>query len=189
MKECGGMEVSGHLQAPAALPPGKILNAHCIRGWVGPRDGVDAVEWRTISCPWRESNSAVQPIDHYYTDEAILIVCGLIGINLGHDINIHISLTVRSSWNQLLSFMAELFLVKLQGRYPVQIGADICAFMYCAYTQACATSQHRYGTTQTTLYRGCVRRNVAVTVHVTYTATTDKHSVATIQLTCSKERT
>jgi hypothetical protein len=29
---------------------------HCIRGWVGPRAGMDAITERNISCPRRESN-------------------------------------------------------------------------------------------------------------------------------------
>jgi hypothetical protein len=29
------------------------------RGWMGPRTGLDAVEKRPMSCPWRESNSSV----------------------------------------------------------------------------------------------------------------------------------
>ena len=33
--------VSGQRQAPAALPPGKRAGTHCIRGWVGPRAGLD----------------------------------------------------------------------------------------------------------------------------------------------------
>jgi len=28
---------------PAALLPGKDPNTHCVRGWVGPRAGLDAV--------------------------------------------------------------------------------------------------------------------------------------------------
>ena len=33
--------VSGQQHAPAALPPGKRPGTHCIRGWVGPRAGLD----------------------------------------------------------------------------------------------------------------------------------------------------
>jgi hypothetical protein len=46
-----GMEVSGQLHVPAALPP----VPHWIGGWVGPRVGLDAVEKRKI-LPYRESN-------------------------------------------------------------------------------------------------------------------------------------
>ena len=35
------MEVGGQRHAPAALPPGKTPGTHWIRGWVGPRAGVD----------------------------------------------------------------------------------------------------------------------------------------------------
>jgi hypothetical protein len=35
------MGVGGQHQAPAALPPGKIPDTHCIGGWVGPRAGLD----------------------------------------------------------------------------------------------------------------------------------------------------
>jgi hypothetical protein len=38
------MEVSGHLQAPAALPPGKKTGNRCIGGWAGPRAGLDVFE-------------------------------------------------------------------------------------------------------------------------------------------------
>jgi hypothetical protein len=31
-------------------------------GWVGTRAGLDAVEYRKISCPFRELNKAVQPL-------------------------------------------------------------------------------------------------------------------------------
>jgi hypothetical protein len=33
------MEVSGQLHVPTALPPG----THCVRDWVGPKAGLDAV--------------------------------------------------------------------------------------------------------------------------------------------------
>jgi hypothetical protein len=56
------MEVSGQLQAQAALPQGKDPGTHWTGGWVGSRAGLDAVEQRKISCPCRESNPAVQPV-------------------------------------------------------------------------------------------------------------------------------
>jgi len=33
--------VGGQRHAPAALPPGKRPDTHCIGGWVGPRAGLD----------------------------------------------------------------------------------------------------------------------------------------------------
>jgi hypothetical protein len=33
--------VGGHRHAPAALPPGKRPDTHCIGGWVGPRTDLD----------------------------------------------------------------------------------------------------------------------------------------------------
>jgi hypothetical protein len=39
------MNVSGHLRAPAALPPGKTApGTHWMGGWLGPRDGLDNVK-------------------------------------------------------------------------------------------------------------------------------------------------
>jgi hypothetical protein len=35
------MGVGGQRHAPAALPLGKGRGTHCIRGWVGPRAGLD----------------------------------------------------------------------------------------------------------------------------------------------------
>ena len=35
------MGVDGQRHAPAALPRGKIPGTHCIRGWLGPRAGLD----------------------------------------------------------------------------------------------------------------------------------------------------
>jgi hypothetical protein len=47
----------------------KALGTHWIGGWVGPGAGLDAVEWRQISCPCRQSNP--QPVCRHYTDWAI----------------------------------------------------------------------------------------------------------------------
>jgi hypothetical protein len=69
------MEVSGHLHAPSALPPGETApGTHGIGGWVVPRAVLDAVVERKISCPRRESNPRtpiVQPVAQRYTDWAI----------------------------------------------------------------------------------------------------------------------
>ena len=35
------MEVGGQRHTPSALPPGKRPGTHCLRGWVGPRAGLD----------------------------------------------------------------------------------------------------------------------------------------------------
>jgi len=35
------MEMTGHLQGPAALPLGKNAGSNLIEGWVGPNDCVD----------------------------------------------------------------------------------------------------------------------------------------------------
>jgi len=45
-------EVGGQHNDLAALPPGKRPGAHCMGGWVGPRDGLD--DWRK-SRPHRAS--------------------------------------------------------------------------------------------------------------------------------------
>ena len=44
--------VGGQRHAPAALPPGKRTGTHCIRGWIGPRVGVNEFG---ISCFYRNS--------------------------------------------------------------------------------------------------------------------------------------
>ena len=50
------MEVKGQLHALAALPPRKNSNVHLIGGWVGLTAGLEDLENRNISCPWRDSN-------------------------------------------------------------------------------------------------------------------------------------
>jgi hypothetical protein len=49
----------------------RVTSTHWIRGWVGSRASLDAVEKRKISCPCQELNpnfSAIQPIAHCYTN-------------------------------------------------------------------------------------------------------------------------
>jgi hypothetical protein len=55
----------GQLDAPATLPPG----IHWIRGWVGPRAGLDDVERRKILLlsGVELDTSAVQPVASRYT--------------------------------------------------------------------------------------------------------------------------
>jgi hypothetical protein len=43
-------------------PRGKSPGVHLIRGWVGSRAGLDAVEKKEICFPCRESNPAIQPV-------------------------------------------------------------------------------------------------------------------------------
>jgi hypothetical protein len=59
------MEVSSQLHMTASLPPVKILYYLFIGGWVGPRAGMEAVEYRTICVNSRDSSheySVVQPL-------------------------------------------------------------------------------------------------------------------------------
>jgi hypothetical protein len=52
------MEVSIQLHAPTTLYPGrKAPDAHWIGGWVSSRSGLEAVEYREISCRCREFKS------------------------------------------------------------------------------------------------------------------------------------
>jgi hypothetical protein len=65
------MEVSGQLQAPAAIPRYPLDET-----LGGPKAGLDTVEKRQISCPCWESNSdslAVQPASCRYTDWLCLL--------------------------------------------------------------------------------------------------------------------
>jgi hypothetical protein len=50
------MDVSNQLLASAALPQGRVLDTHWTGGWVGPRAGLVAVEYRIISSFSWESN-------------------------------------------------------------------------------------------------------------------------------------
>jgi hypothetical protein len=49
------MEVSGGFHAPADLPPEKNPGTNLIRGWVGPRIGLEVSEERNVSCPFLDS--------------------------------------------------------------------------------------------------------------------------------------
>jgi hypothetical protein len=40
--------MSGQLHAPAALPTGKVLGAHLVGSWVGPKTALGDVERRKI---------------------------------------------------------------------------------------------------------------------------------------------
>jgi hypothetical protein len=60
------MEMSGQIHTPVALYPREMTpDIHCVEGGVGPRAGLDVMEKRKISHPYRESNpdsSVVQAI-------------------------------------------------------------------------------------------------------------------------------
>jgi hypothetical protein len=51
------MEVSCLLHASAALPQRKEPQGPREGGWVGSRAGLDAVMWRKIPSPYRDSNT------------------------------------------------------------------------------------------------------------------------------------
>ena len=63
------MGVDSQLHAPAALPPGKSPGTHCIRGWVGPRVGLDG--WEESRPPPGFDPRTVQPVASSYTNWAI----------------------------------------------------------------------------------------------------------------------
>jgi hypothetical protein len=66
------MEVNGVLHAPGERAPG----THCIRDWVGPGAGLDALEKRKSLVHARNRTLAVQPITRRYTDRHVLINVG-----------------------------------------------------------------------------------------------------------------
>jgi len=55
------MGVGGKRHTPAALPPGKKPGTHYIRGWVGPRAGVQG-------CGKSRLNRDSMPVPSRYTD-------------------------------------------------------------------------------------------------------------------------
>jgi hypothetical protein len=57
------MEGNGQLHSPAALTPGEGASGiHSIGGWVGPRTGLDAVEYRKSLVPAGNGTPAIQPV-------------------------------------------------------------------------------------------------------------------------------
>jgi hypothetical protein len=56
------------------IPKENAPRTHGIGGWVDPRNGLEAVKKRKISCPYRELNlnpTAAQPVYRRYNDWAI----------------------------------------------------------------------------------------------------------------------
>jgi len=64
-------EVFDQLHAPAVLPRGKNPGAHCVGGWVGPRDGFErsGEEEKILYLPAAEPRSS-SPQPSHYTDRA-----------------------------------------------------------------------------------------------------------------------
>jgi hypothetical protein len=60
------MGLVGQRHAPAALPPRKRPNAHCIGGWVGPRAGLDGCG-KSRPQPGFDPRT-FQPVASRYTD-------------------------------------------------------------------------------------------------------------------------
>jgi hypothetical protein len=60
------MEVGGQRHTPSALPPGKRPGTHCLRGWVGPRAGLDG--YGKSHPPPGFDPRTVQPVASRYTD-------------------------------------------------------------------------------------------------------------------------
>jgi hypothetical protein len=66
------MEVSSHLHASDALPPGKEPSStHWREVWVGPRAGLDTVEKGEFVAPAENGTAAGQVVARRYTDWAI----------------------------------------------------------------------------------------------------------------------
>jgi hypothetical protein len=57
------MEVSGQLQASAALPSSASPRYPVDKSWVGTRTGLDAVGKEIDTAPPRNRNRVVQPLD------------------------------------------------------------------------------------------------------------------------------
>ena len=60
------MGVGGQRHAPAALPPGKGHGTHYIKGWVGPRAGLDGCG-KSHPPPGFDPRT-VQPVASHYID-------------------------------------------------------------------------------------------------------------------------
>jgi len=67
---------------PGRLTPGKKPGIHCIRGWVGPRAGLDGCR---LSRPPPEFDSrTVQPVANLYTYYAVRVQQMCIGLHVKH---------------------------------------------------------------------------------------------------------
>lgn len=51
-----GWKSEVELHDSAGLPPGKNPGMHSLEGWVGPAAGLEVLEKREISCPYRNSS-------------------------------------------------------------------------------------------------------------------------------------
>jgi hypothetical protein len=90
------MQITGQLYAPAALPPGKELVTHWIRGsGGGPRAGLNAVEYRKIPCPfhkWNAGHPAHSPSLHQVRYRGSLhatVMCLISAHNINFSITAH----------------------------------------------------------------------------------------------------
>jgi hypothetical protein len=98
---------------PSSFTPEGARSGHCI-GWVGLRAGLDAVENRKISCPFRESNPAVQLVDCRYTgrlkqggekksrSQQLRWCCQLEITELNNSIYLHCCITCSDDWRQIM---------------------------------------------------------------------------------------
>jgi hypothetical protein len=63
------MEMSSQIHAPIALPSRKNPGTHWIGGWVDTRDGLDVLDNRQISYPYRNLKPEPPgPKSSHYTD-------------------------------------------------------------------------------------------------------------------------